>query len=281
MVAYEITLTDSIRIKYGNHDSKHPKGSLRVAKEGNSVEFSDMNRQRPNSILSVNFDDSDTLTVDGVSIADAASTLEALGTDFFSRAASGGAPDPQVAVNTAAIAQNELIAKMDTLQAGEIIAEAGEIHAYGGRQWISLVDNAEVPDPVSITALEASADFEEFTITPAEIELSTEPGQIATLDSQGRILVRESGVASFKNVVPEVANIPGNATGVFSTTFTPLTSGDYVFEYSGDVQQGGGGMSVGTTVGGTELFVSNPASGDADGSRLTLTRQDNFTPPIP
>ena len=90
MVAYEITLTDSIRIKYGNHDSKHPKGSLRVAKEGNSVEFSDMNRQRPNSILSVNFDDGDTLTVDGVSIADAASTLEALGTDFFSRAASSG-----------------------------------------------------------------------------------------------------------------------------------------------------------------------------------------------
>ena len=40
-------------------------------------------------------------------------------------------------------------------------------------------------------------------------------------------------------------------------------------------------MSVGTTVGGTELFVADPASGDADGSRLTLTRQANFTPPIP
>ena len=100
MVAYEITLTDSIRIKYGNHDSKHPKGSLRVAKDGNSVKFSDMNRQMPNSILSVNFDDGDTLTVDGVSIANATATLEALGTDFFSRAASGGAsePDPQVAI---------------------------------------------------------------------------------------------------------------------------------------------------------------------------------------
>ena len=68
-------------------------------------------------------------------------------------------PDPQVALNTAAILQNELIAKMDTLQAGETIAEAGEIHAYGGRQWISVVDNAEVPDPVSIAALEASSDF--------------------------------------------------------------------------------------------------------------------------
>ena len=40
-------------------------------------------------------------------------------------------------------------------------------------------------------------------------------------------------------------------------------------------------MSVGTTVGGTDLFVADPVSGDADGSRLTLTRQDNFTPPIP
>ena len=120
-------------------------------------------------------------------------------------------------------------------------------------------------------------------IGQGEIELSTEPGQIATLDSQGRILVREgqpNGVV-FKNVVPEVANIPGNATGVFSTPFTPLASGDYVFEYSGDLQSGTAGISVGTTVGGTELFVADPASGDADGSRLTLTRQANFTPPIP
>jgi len=73
-------------------------------------------------------------------------------------------PDPQVALNAAAIAQNELIAKMDTLQAGETIAEAGEIHAYGGRQWVSLSDNVEVPDPVSIAILEASDDFEELTI---------------------------------------------------------------------------------------------------------------------
>lgn len=118
-------------------------------------------------------------------------------------------------------------------------------------------------------------------IGQGEIELSTEPGQIATLDSQGRILVREGGVTSFKNVVPEVANIPGNATGVFSTTFTPVESTGYVFRYSGDLQSGTAGISVGTTVGGTELFVSNPASGDADGSRLTLTRQTNFTPQIP
>ena len=40
-------------------------------------------------------------------------------------------------------------------------------------------------------------------------------------------------------------------------------------------------MSVGTAVLGTDLFVANPASGDADGSRLTLTRQENLTPPIP
>jgi len=175
MVAYEITLTDSIRIKYGNHDSKHPKGSLRVSKEGNSVQFSDMNRQSPNSILHVNFDGGDTLTIDGEAVTSSDETLEALGTDFFSRAAPGGGPsepDPQVALNTAAIAQNKLIAEMDTLQGGETIAEAGEVHAYGGRRWISLSDDAEVPDPVSIAALEASSDFEEFTGSTSQPALS-------------------------------------------------------------------------------------------------------------
>ena len=88
-------------------------------------------------------------------------------------------------------------------------------------------------------------------------------------------------VAAFKNVIPEVSNGAGANTGNISTTFTPTVSGDCVFEYSGDVQQGNGGMSVGTTALGTDLFVADPASGDADGSRLTLTRQENFTPPIP
>ena len=117
----------------------------------------------------------------------------------------------------------------------------------------------------------------------ANLTLSTESGQLATFDSQGRLLVRESQsvVEVFKNVVPEIANIPGNATGVFSTSFTPTESADYVFPYSGDLQSGTAGISVGTTEGGAELFSSNPASGDADGSRLTLTRQENFTPPIP
>jgi len=81
--------------------------------------------------------------------------------------------------------------------------------------------------------------------------------------------------------VPEIANVAGNNTGFTNTEFTPPESGSYVFTYSGDVQSGTGGISVGTTVGGTEVFVSDPASGDADGSRLTLTRQENFTPPIP
>ena len=97
--------------------------------------------------------------------SDAIEVAAALIRDLVHSESGGGssAPDPQVAINTAAILQNELIAKMDTLQSGEIIDEAGEIHAYGGRQWISVVDNAEVPDPVSIAALEASSDFNEFT----------------------------------------------------------------------------------------------------------------------
>ena len=94
-------------------------------------------------------------------------------------------------------------------------------------------------------------------------------------------LISSGVMPAFKNGVPEVSNGVGANTGNISTTFVPTETRDYVFEYSGDVQQGGGGMSVGTTVLGTDLFVAAPASGDADGSRLTLTRQENFTPPIP
>ena len=67
----------------------------------------------------------------------------------------------------------EIIARSDTLQAGETISEAGEVHNYAGRAWISLNDDAVVPDPLTVAALEASDDFTEFTVTPAgEAELN-------------------------------------------------------------------------------------------------------------
>ena len=109
--------------------------------------------------------------------------------------------------------------------------------------------------------------------------ISADAGNLLTLGSDGLPFFAE--LIPFKNVTPEVSNGAGANTGNIETTFTPTETRDYVFEYSGDVQQGGGGMSVGTTVLGTDLFVAAPASGDADGSRLTLTRQENFTPPIP
>ena len=85
----------------------------------------------------------------------------------------------------------------------------------------------------------------------------------------------------FNSVIQEVSNGAGANTGNIQSTFTPEVSGGYVFEYSGEVQQGGGGISIDITPLGTDLFVASPATGDEDGSRLTLTRQENFTPPIP
>ena len=109
--------------------------------------------------------------------------------------------------------------------------------------------------------------------------ISSDTGNVLTLGSDGLPFFAEP--TAFKSVILEVSNGAGANTGVAETTFTPTETTDYIFEYSGDVQQNTGGMSVGTTVGGTDLFVADPVSGDADGSRLTLTRQDNFTPPIP
>ena len=128
-----------------------------------------------------------------------------------------------------------------------------------------------------------STDFDQlFTGVVGDVGFSLGPNAIeAGYTLVDGVLESPSTPAPFKNVVPELANVAGNVTGNVITEFTPSESGDYVITYSGDVQSGTGGISVGTTVGGTELFVSDPASGDADGSRLTLTRQENFTPPIP
>ena len=57
--------------------------------------------------------------------------------------------------------------------------------------------------------------------------------------------------------------------------FTPSVDGDYVVEYSGMVQSGTGGITL--NVGGTDIFVSAPPTGDLDGGRLSTTRQENFS----
>ena len=109
--------------------------------------------------------------------------------------------------------------------------------------------------------------------------ISSDAGNLLALGSDGLPFFAE--VTPFNSSIPEVSNGAGANTGNISTTFIPTETRDYVFEYSGDVQQGGGGISVGTTALGTDLFVASPATGDTDGSRLTITRQENFTPPIP
>ena len=81
----------------------------------------------------------------------------------------GGAFDPsvleplqsQIDAQATEIDNAKTIAQSDTLQAGETIAEAGEIHRYGGHAWESLTDNAVVPDPLTVAALIASPDFGE------------------------------------------------------------------------------------------------------------------------
>ena len=72
----------------------------------------------------------------------------------------------------------------------------------------------------------------------------------------------------------------GSGPASTETTFTPHADGEYIFDYSGEVLSGTGGISIGTTSGGADVFVATPATGDADGSRLTTTRQSNFTPPL-
>ena len=109
--------------------------------------------------------------------------------------------------------------------------------------------------------------------------ISSDAGNLLALGSDGLPFFAE--VTPFNSSIPEVSNGAGANTGNVLTTFIPTETRDYVFEYSGDVQQGGGGISVGTTALGTDLFVASPATGDTDGSRLTITRQENFTPPIP
>ena len=88
----------------------------------------------------------------------------------------------------------------------------------------------------------------------------------------------DSDSVVYENVVPEASNGAGSNVGVTQTTFVPTSTVDVIARYSGQVISNTGGISIGTTLGGTDIFVSSPPSGDGDGARLTLTRQENFSP---
>ena len=60
--------------------------------------------------------------------------------------------------------ETEIIARSDTLQPGETIPDAGTQFDAAGRRWETLNDNAVVPDPLTVAALEASPDFGEPTV---------------------------------------------------------------------------------------------------------------------
>ena len=78
----------------------------------------------------------------------------------------------------------------------------------------------------------------------------------------------------------EVSNGAGSSIGPVRSTFTPEISGNYIFNYFGDVVSGTGGISVGISIGTSDLFVSSPATGETDGARITALRNSNFSPPI-
>lgn len=82
----------------------------------------------------------------------------------------------------------------------------------------------------------------------------------------------------YKHIASEVSNGVGNDVGNTITMFTPSVDGDYVVEYFGMVQSGTGGVTL--NVGGTDLFVSAPPTGDLDEGRLSTTRQENFSRPL-
>ena len=66
--------------------------------------------------------------------------------------------------------ETEIIARSDTLQPGETIEFAGTLFDAAGRRWITLSDNAVVPDPLTVAALQSSPDFEEFTVPRSEYD---------------------------------------------------------------------------------------------------------------
>ena len=70
---------------------------------------------------------------------------------------------------------------------------------------------------------------------------------------------------------------PGNEIALAS--FTPHAGGIYRVDYSSDEIFGGATASSGMTirqVGGVDIYVTAPATGDADGARLSTSRLSNF-----
>ena len=76
--------------------------------------------------------------------------------------------DAEIAALQQQLDEAEIIARSDTLQPGETIALAGTSFVAAGRRWITLSDDASVPDPLTVAALNASGDFEEFTVPTSQ-----------------------------------------------------------------------------------------------------------------
>ena len=91
----------------------------------------------------------------------------------------------------------------------------------------------------------------------------------------------DAGYAFCSDTIP-VINNGGPIAGpnpVIVGTFTPHANGDYRIDYKSEEIQGGATPSSGMTIrvlGGTDVYVTAPATGDADGSRLSPTRLENF-----
>jgi len=90
-----------------------------------------------------------------------------------------------------------------------------------------------------------------------------------------------AGYAFCGDIIP-VINNGGPIAGpnpVIVGTFTPHANGDYRIDYSSEEIQGGATPSSGMTIrilSGADVYVTDPATGDADGSRLSPTRLENF-----
>jgi len=102
--------------------------------------------------------------------------------------------------------------------------------------------------------------------------------EIGPLRIDAPVVLPETSNIVYKNIAPEVSNGVGNDVGNIITMFTPPVDGDYVVDYSGMLQSGTGGITL--NVGSTQIFVAAPSTGGLDGGRLSLTRQENFTPPL-
>ena len=161
------------------------------------------------------------------------------------------------------------------------VVDAVRHHPGPGDYATRSYDSVDAAQTVALTLASTNFGllFSGFSVSAPSGGISGDVDNRLTLGSDGLPYLGDTEVV-YKNVVAEVSNGAGNNTLNTETTYTPAVDGDYTVLYSGAVVSGTGGISVGTATGLSDLFVSEPATGDADGSRLTTTRQDNFTPAI-